>query len=113
MIFHKHNVLNVIYLIITFIAIIGFICSISYYFSFNNYFQTECLIKNITYPETLDSESNDLWQSCRGGDNCYIYRPSVRLYTTDYYSNELNSNFIKLNVNDNIIHVFYVKRCRN
>jgi len=85
MIFHKQNCLNLIYLIVTFVAIIGFICSISYYFSFNNYFETQCLIKNITYPQTLDSEGDDLWQSCKCGDNCYIDRPCVRLYTTDYY----------------------------
>lgn len=106
--------LNVLYLVITAIAFIGFTYNLSYYFNFNHYFETQCLIKNITYPSTLNAVDGDLWQRCRCGDNCYIERPCIRLYTTQLDSDEIFEDYIKYDVQDKNRHcTFYEHKCKD
>ena len=106
--------LNVLYLLLTAISFIGFAYNISYYFNYNHYFESQCLIKNITYPQTLNSTGDNLWQRCRCGDHCYSERPCIRLYTTQLNSNEIFEDYIKHDVQDDNKHcTFYERRCRN
>lgn len=105
--------LNIMYFLINAISLIGFTYNISYYFSFNHYFETQCLIKNITYPKTLNNSGEDLWQRCRCDDHCYTERPCVRLYTTQPNSDVLAVDYIRYEIDDKDRHcTFNENKCR-